>query len=1486
MSDLSYLLDFATNEVVPADSIVDTSKYYLLGDLPNNMVFLLPKITTVVRNTITYEKQAGFLIYNTTTVQVEQYLGNSVWVIFNPNIGGSGGGTGNTGTTGLTGKTGNTGLTGNTGIAASGRILYFQTLASDISTYESLEIEPSIVTEVIDDITIVDTDGEKRIDYYITELNSPAVTMIPAGEWMFDFWRYVSNTGGNTEIIFRVCTRTEPGGIETEIFNVSSGDINDTSVTHQILSYVTAFGTPCNITDRIVIKVSCQTTSNSSKHVFFVHDDGIHASHVHCPIFVGLVGNTGVTGATGNTGLMGPTGAGAGVTGDTGPTGNTGNSGATGATGDTGPAGTMTGGTGDTGPTGNTGTTGDTGLTGSFGDTGLTGNSGSTGNVGDTGNTGSTGNVGATGDIGLTGNSGSTGSIGLTGNTGNSGSVGLTGNSGTTGSIGLTGNSGATGAVGNTGNSGGTGLTGLTGNTGSTGSIGLTGNSGGTGLTGNTGGTGLTGLTGNSGTTGSTGTPGAYTESQDTLLGRGATAGTGAPQEVAIGFGLTMSTGPTLAVDQDMIPTWTDIHTFTNSTMATAAGAGSIVLSGGVYGTVSSTAIDSASKALLWLETECNSSATAAGAFYGIRGGVNTKASNAQNYSTLAAGTFSGTHNGSGIVTNLFSLNATLSSVVGSGNSTNMDVVRSTWSTTGASTITTGRGVYSIVTLNNASAAITTLIGLGTLFTLTAGTVTTVQGLMLSGISTATLTSSTTISQIDIGNIAGNSSTPATNAYMIKTGNTAGATNNYQLFLGNGISKFNDTTAATSTITGSLINAGGFGNAGDAWIGGGLNVADTTTCGSPTTGSFIGVNMGLQHTNTSTAGGTSVHGNYTKLIPNPASSSASNFFGVRGHSDTSAACAQDITGELSSGYFNVTHAGTGTVTAIKGVHSIINSSSAGTVTNMYAHLDEINITGSSVNVYTLVKSVASQPTINNSNATITTLTGIETNFVLTAAAEITTMRGLNVNNLNASSVTSTTTIFGIEVGAINAASTTPATNAYVLKSGNVSGAVNNFQIYLGNGISKFNDTTTSTSSVTGSVINAGGLGNAGNGWFGGSLNCALSSTLTATTNNPLSWTITNNDGSGVSASARYFATNDVGNSITMVMYCSSRNSTVFGVTAGNYAGILTTQVSGLNGLLIGNNSGNVPIIFGSNNAEIFRFSSGTLTTGVATSLYSLDATAVGTASWVFSGGISVAKATWIGGGANISYNVADANIALIVNQVNASSTGNILSLQFGGVNKVQVNTSGNIYTVGSLANNSSINNSSVTPATTGTTIARNIADSNTCLIVNQANTSSTGNILDIQFGGVSKLTVDSNGYLNAVNNDLNVVNNVVFKNSAGVIPMSAGTATVVCSTLTAHSKIMLTVQENIPNSKKAKLVNMFGSRKKRMGLQLLRDKTGIPRNASSVPMLNWWFGTEALYPFYTASVNVYSKDLPTTSFVIKSSDPTDTRAVGWVIIDS
>lgn len=120
-------------------------------------------------------------------------------------------------------------------------------------------------------------------------------------------------------------------------------------------------------------------------------------------------------------------------------------------------------------------------------------------------------------------------------------------------------------------------------------------------------------------------------------------------------------------------------------------------------------------------------------------------------------------------------------------------------------------------------------------------------------------------------------------------------------------------------------------------------------------------------------------------------------------------------------------------------------------------------------------------------------------------------------------------------------------------------------------------------------------------------------------------------------------------------------------------------------------------------------------------------------------------------GTIISRNIADANPALLVNQINASSTGPIQSWQFGGVTKATIDISG-LLRAASIANLSATNNSRLIFNNSGLLADRNINDANTAFTIN--NILGTGLIADFQFGGVSKASIDRFG--NIISNNINV----------------------------------------------------------------------------------------------------------------------------------
>ncbi len=139
----------------------------------------------------------------------------------------------------------------------------------------------------------------------------------------------------------------------------------------------------------------------------------------------------------------------------------------------------------------------------------------------------------------------------------------------------------------------------------------------------------------------------------------------------------------------------------------------------------------------------------------------------------------------------------------------------------------------------------------------------------------------------------------------------------------------------------------------------------------------------------------------------------------------------------------------------------------------------------------------------------------------------------------------------------------------------------------------------------------------------------------------LAWS---NASAGTAALSRIRVTNDASNSLGVNVWGSGFTGTVFGITAANYAG-LTGIGSTQAGLLIGFTASNAPIIFGTNNLEVGRFSSGTLATGQFALLYTTDASSTTTGSFTTLGGMSYGTTkTLYGGLANFSGAVTFAGV--------------------------------------------------------------------------------------------------------------------------------------------------------------------------------------------------------------------------------------------------
>jgi len=139
-------------------------------------------------------------------------------------------------------------------------------------------------------------------------------------------------------------------------------------------------------------------------------------------------------------------------------------------------------------------------------------------------------------------------------------------------------------------------------------------------------------------------------------------------------------------------------------------------------------------------------------------------------------------------------------------------------------------------------------------------------------------------------------------------------------------------------------------------------------------------------------------------------------------------------------------------------------------------------------------------------------------------------------------------------------------------------------------------------------------------------------------------------------------------------------------------------------------------------------------------------------------------------GALISRNVADANPALKVNLANAGASGNILEVQTQGTNAFTFSRFGEVNANG-LSNLTSGSNARVAVATTGTTISRNQADTNPALIINLANSGSTGDIVSFQNQGVKVASITTNGSLrtNVIYNNTSSSNAYIWLSDNGTL---------------------------------------------------------------------------------------------------------------------
>jgi hypothetical protein len=228
-------------------------------------------------------------IYNRRLIQM--WNGN---LMNGPNwAGNKNGGIGPTGATGPIGPTGPQGTPG----LSSGAIYYFnKSVPSGVSTYDEMARIP--LFNAGQDVTITTTG---TIAEFITPINDPNVSLIPAGNWLFSAVLSL-NVAYTTQLVRTSVWIRDTGGTETLIGQSSTDEVEVVNGTDESLySWGVAIQqTSVATTDRIVVKFVGANLNPGDTLTMYFEGDNL------AQVITSLSPNT--AGPTGATGPIGPTG--------------------------------------------------------------------------------------------------------------------------------------------------------------------------------------------------------------------------------------------------------------------------------------------------------------------------------------------------------------------------------------------------------------------------------------------------------------------------------------------------------------------------------------------------------------------------------------------------------------------------------------------------------------------------------------------------------------------------------------------------------------------------------------------------------------------------------------------------------------------------------------------------------------------------------------------------------------------------------------------------------------------------------------------------------------------------------------------------------------------------------------------------------------------------------------------------------------------------
>lgn len=159
-------------------------------------------------------------------------------------------------------------------------VFYLNDSASDIATYYELYKIPTGYTEQYDSASV--NNNQTLIEAYASDSTGLGGTAITGGEWNFHTYANVSSTTGSGTSQIKIFIYNRAGTAETELFNVTTGNLPSTTITlNEIVTVQPSF--TINATDRLVVKYYANTTK-TTRTVGFTHNGASRYSNIHTPL--------------------------------------------------------------------------------------------------------------------------------------------------------------------------------------------------------------------------------------------------------------------------------------------------------------------------------------------------------------------------------------------------------------------------------------------------------------------------------------------------------------------------------------------------------------------------------------------------------------------------------------------------------------------------------------------------------------------------------------------------------------------------------------------------------------------------------------------------------------------------------------------------------------------------------------------------------------------------------------------------------------------------------------------------------------------------------------------------------------------------------------------------------------------------------------------------------------------------------------------------